>query len=99
MPSMPPPQKTQNYVMGIYRRMRHKSWPRVAKIIGVASGARARMIAYGQRPAPPNVVQQSIHHGIRNPRTLLKKIQRVAIPFLERQQSATHVYTKKGHRA
>jgi len=85
--------------MAVYQRQRHKSWRRVAKICGLGSGAQARLIALGQRPAPPELIQQSTHAGIRNPKTLLKKLRRIALPFLEKQQSGSRVYTKKGHRA
>jgi hypothetical protein len=98
MSSMPPPAKTANFVMAVYQRQRRKSWRRCAKVLGLNSGAQARLIALGQRPAPTALVQQSTHAGIRNPKTLLKKIRRIALPFLEKQQSGSRTYNKKGHR-
>jgi hypothetical protein len=96
---MPPPTKTANFVMAVYRRQKKKSWRRVAKTLGLPSGARARAIALGQRPAPAALVQQATHAGIKNPKTLKKKLWRIALPFLEKQQSGSRVYTKKGTRA
>lgn len=95
---MPPPAKTRNFVLSVYRRQRKKSWRKVARICGLQSGAHARMIALGQRPAPAPLIQQSVNAGIKNPKTLLKKIRKIAIPFFEQQLSESRVYARGGKR-
>jgi hypothetical protein len=99
MQSTKPLPKVANFVMGLYHRQRKKSWPRVAKICQLNSGAHAQQIAKGLRPAPPHLIQMAANATIKGPKSLMKKIKRVAIPFLEKQQSDTHVYDKRGRRA
>lgn len=86
-----------------YRRLKHKSWQRVADKYGVANKGRAYMLAHG-RLTPHPVKDAALLRAVlresdaaRAPVKMRRLIRRVAVPFLEmRQRSKRGVYGAGG---
>lgn len=85
-----------------YRRLKRKSWARVAERYGL-SKAKAYEIARGRRrpnPEADRVLMRAIlreSDAVRCPRKTLKLIRRIAVPFFaRRQRSRRGVYARGG---
>lgn len=75
-----------------YRRMRRPSWARVAARYGLANKTRAYLIANGELQPNPQSDAALLRAVLREddtrrrPKTMLRLIRRLAVPWLDRRQ-------------
>lgn len=84
--------KAAQFLQGVYRRQRRKSWSAIARRYGLSNKARAYMIANGKMKPNP-VTDYELLNAVawemdpkRRPIALRRLIRRIGIPFLARRQ-------------